>query len=156
MLSALAQVENDLYGSLSVPDVSINWWAILVATAAAMAIGSLWYGPLFGQKWMKFVKLTKKDTEANWKTPMTIMVVMAFVQTIILKHFIVYVGYFYPDINQLLLGILTGFWLFAGIALPLILSSNIFARRPVGLSYVEAGNQFITLIVIGAILSTWT
>ena len=27
----------------------LNWWAILVAVAAAFALGGLWYGPLFGK-----------------------------------------------------------------------------------------------------------
>ena len=30
----------------------MNWIAIIVATAAAMVIGYLWYGPVFGKTWM--------------------------------------------------------------------------------------------------------
>ena len=30
----------------------MNWIAIIVATAAAMVIGFLWYGPVFGKAWM--------------------------------------------------------------------------------------------------------
>ena len=30
----------------------MNWIAIVVATAAAMVIGFLWYGPVFGKAWM--------------------------------------------------------------------------------------------------------
>ena len=33
---------------------ALNWWAILVATVAAFALGGLWYGPLFGKPWMGF------------------------------------------------------------------------------------------------------
>jgi hypothetical protein len=29
----------------------LDWLAILVATAAAMVLGFLWYGPLFGKVW---------------------------------------------------------------------------------------------------------
>ncbi len=28
--------------------VSLNWLAILIATAAAFLLGGLWYGPVFG------------------------------------------------------------------------------------------------------------
>lgn len=156
MFSIFAQANEALYDSLSFPEVNINWWAIIGATVAAMIIGSLWYGPLFSKQWMKLVKLTKKDTEKDWQKPIAAMVVMAFLQALIVNHFIVYVAYFYPDMSDLSVGVLTGFWLFAGVALPLVLSSNIFARRHINLSYIEAGNQFLTLVTIGAILAVWT
>src|SRR5258706_7356013 len=35
------------------PDIHLNYWAILVAVAATMALGFLWYGPIFGKAWMK-------------------------------------------------------------------------------------------------------
>lgn len=156
MFTILAHSDNALAGSLSLPEVNINWLAILVATIVAMLIGWLWYGPFFGKQWMKLVKLTKKDTEKAWKKPMMFMIVMAFLQAIIIKHFIIYVIYFYPGISELSAGVLTGFWLFAGVALPLVLSSNMFARRHINLSYIEAGNQFVTLVSVGAILAIWT
>lgn len=156
MFSIFAHTDQVLQSTYALPDVHINWLAIIVATVAAMIIGWLWYGPLFGKQWMKLVKLTKKDTEKAWKTPMMVMLVMAFLQALIVKHFIIYVGYFYQDMSDLSVGVLTGFWLFAGIALPLVLSSNMFARRHINLSYIEAGNQFVTLITIGAILAVWT
>lgn len=136
------------------PEVAINWWAILAATAAAMIIGSLWYGPLFGKKWLKLVGLKKKDTENGWQVPMATMLAMAFVQAVIVRHIIVYAAYFNGGMD-LGVGLATGFWLFVGIALPLVLSSNMFARRSMDLTYIEAGNQLVTLLAIGAVLSTW-
>src|SRR6266498_2968533 len=35
------------------PDIHPNYWAILVAVAATMVLGFLWYGPIFGKAWMK-------------------------------------------------------------------------------------------------------
>lgn len=140
---------------VSVPEVNISWLAIIVATALAMLIGSLWYGPFFGEKWMKLVGLKKKDAEKNWKVPMFTMLVMAFVQAFVVSHFIVYVAFFYPDYSELSIGLLTGFWLWIGVAMPLVLSSNMFARRPKELTYIEAGNQLVTLLAIGAVLAIW-
>ncbi|MCB9808593.1 DUF1761 domain-containing protein [Candidatus Peribacteria bacterium] len=50
----------------------INPVAIVVATIACMGLGSLWYGPLFGEKWMALVGI-KKDTisKADMKIAMT-------------------------------------------------------------------------------------
>jgi hypothetical protein len=138
-----------------VPDVNVNFWALIAATAAAMAIGSIWFGPLFGEKWLKLVGLKKKDTQDSWQLPMVTMLVMAFVQAYVLRHFIVYASYFYSDYSELGIGLVTALWLFVGLILPLILSSNMFARRPKELTYMEAGNQLVTLLVMGAILATW-
>jgi hypothetical protein len=140
---------------VSVPEVSINWLAIFIATAVAMGIGFLWYGPVYGEKWMKLVGLKKKDAEKNWQTPMAVMLIMAFIQAYILHHFIVYSSYFYPDLSGLVIGLITGFWAFVGFALPLALSSNMFARRPNELTKIEVGNQLVTFLAIGAILGAF-
>ena len=39
------------------PPVEINYLAVLVAAIASMALGFLWYGPLFGNQWKKQSKL---------------------------------------------------------------------------------------------------
>jgi hypothetical protein len=154
MLNLFAHAD-DALTSINVPDVSINWWAILAATAVAMVIGSLWFGPIFGKQWMKIVGLKKKDTQDAWKVPMVTMLVMAFVQAYILRHFIVYAAYFYPDMSELSVGIIVAFWAWVGLILPLVISSNMFARRPMDLTKIEAGNQLVTLLAIGAILAVW-
>src|SRR5712691_1164205 len=40
-------------GSSMQPDIHLNYWAILVAVAATMVLGFLWYGPILGKAWMK-------------------------------------------------------------------------------------------------------
>lgn len=154
MILTLAHADNEVYRGLSVPELSINWLAIIIATVVAMIIGSIWYGPLFGKKWLKLVKLTKKDTK-DWKVPMLTMLIMALIQAFVVSHLIVYTAYFYPEMGRTAVGIITGFWLFMGVALPLVLSSNLFAKRDISLSYIEAGNQLVTLLAIGAILGAW-
>ena len=43
----------------------INYWAILVLGIVSMALGALWYGPLFGKKWMEIIGVNKNDLEAR-------------------------------------------------------------------------------------------
>ena len=31
----------------------INYWAVLASGVAAMVVGGIWYGPLFGKMWMQ-------------------------------------------------------------------------------------------------------
>lgn len=142
--------ERIVYG----PGISIDWTAIAVAVIAAMAIGSIWYGPLFGKRWMKLVKLNKKDADKNWKKPMLAMLVLAILQAVILAHFVFYAKYYYTETSDLTIGILTGFWLWAGFVLPVIGGNYLFARKPMELIQIDLGNYFVTLIAMGAILAT--
>ena len=41
--------------------VAVNRRAILVAAIVALIIGSIWYGPLFGNAWMKLMKFDPKE-----------------------------------------------------------------------------------------------
>lgn len=136
-------------GALS---VSVSWWGILWAIIAAMVIGSVWYGPLFGKKWMKLVGL--KRGQSSPVGPMLIMLALAIVQAFVLAHFIVYLGYFYPDYSNLSVGLLSGLWAFIGFVVPVLVSNAVFAKGSMTLLKINLGNQLITLLVIGAILGT--
>ena len=43
----------------------LNWWAILLATGAAFALGGLWYGPMFGQAWLRALGKTAEDLQPS-------------------------------------------------------------------------------------------
>jgi len=38
-----------------------NWIAFIIAVVLPMVVGSLWYGPLFGKKWMAMMNLTEQQ-----------------------------------------------------------------------------------------------
>lgn len=132
-------------------EVGVDWLAIVIATAIAMAVGAVWYGPLFGNRWMKLVGLKQKDVEQNWQKPMLFMLVLAFVQAYILSVFIILAGNYSDDIGAMR-GAMTGFWLWLGIAVPIIVGNNMFARRSNNLTYIESGNALVTLILMGSVI----
>lgn len=47
--------------------MDINYWAVLVCAVWAMAVGIIWYGPLFGKKWLKVIGATDSGLEARKK-----------------------------------------------------------------------------------------
>jgi hypothetical protein len=147
ILASTGLISMDLYGN---PAVSINWLGALLALVAAMAIGSIWYGPLFGKRWMKLVGLKRGDSSPL--APMLIMLVLSAVQVFIMAHFIAYSGYFYPDYSGVTTGLLTGLWAFVGFVIPLLVSNTIFSKGSTELLKINLGNQLVTLLVIGAIL----
>lgn len=56
----------------------LNWWAILVSTLVAFVLGGIWYGPLFGNLWLKELKTTKFEMEPSL-TPFLVTLVTTFI-----------------------------------------------------------------------------
>jgi hypothetical protein len=139
---------------LSSSEVSVSWLAIFLATLAAMVIGSIWYGPLFGKQWMKAVGLKKKDIQGDSWWPMVAMVGLALAQAVILAHFIAYASNFYFDFDGWVVGALTGLWAFAGFVAPVLISNTMFSKGSTELLKINLSNQFVTLLVIGIILGS--
>ncbi|HEX5798348.1 MAG TPA: DUF1761 domain-containing protein [Candidatus Saccharimonadales bacterium] len=141
---------------LSSSEVSVSWLAIFLATLAAMVIGSIWYGPLFGKQWMKAVGLKKKDLQGGSWWPMVAMVGLALAQAVILAHFIAYASNFYFDFDGWVVGVLTGLWAFAGFIAPVLISNTMFSKGSTELLKINLSNQFVTLLVMGVILGSIT
>ncbi len=153
MLNILAHADEAVRDyALSSPEVSVNWLGIALAVIVAMAIGTLWYGPVFGKKWMKLVGLKKGASSPVG--PMLIMLGLCVIQAFVLAHFIIYVSYFYTGYSDLSVGLLTGAWTFVGFVAPVLISNAVFAKGSMDLLKINLGNQLITLLAIGAILAT--
>lgn len=67
-------------------DVAINYLSVLIAAAVIFGTGALWYGPLFGKKWMKMKGYTKESMKGMKMSARNAMIfagltslVMAFV-----------------------------------------------------------------------------
>ena len=45
--------------------LSIKWWVALAGIAVHFIVGMLWYGPIFGQRWMKGNSLTDEDIKES-------------------------------------------------------------------------------------------
>src|SRR5258707_9410972 len=70
------------------PDIHVNYWAILVAVAATMALGFLWYGPILGKAWMKEMGIpagSKPDPKVV-RRGLILMLIGSFLTAFVLAH----------------------------------------------------------------------
>lgn len=56
----------------------LDWVAVLVGTAAAMVLGFIWYGPLFGKAWAKGSRVAMGNTAEPGKLLMTAIYFFVF------------------------------------------------------------------------------
>lgn len=130
---------------------ALNWWAVVVATVVAMAVGSVWYTPsVFGNAWMKSIGLKKKDLDnAGWQ-PMILAVVGSFVTAVAMGVLLQVLAL--TDIWQgATFGIL--------VALAFLASNKVmqaqFEQRPLSYSVITTSADVVTLALMGAILAVW-
>ena len=61
-------------------EFDINWLALVVAAIVPLAIGSIYYGPLFGKVWQKEVGMTDDELKAgNYAKIFGLSLLFAFV-----------------------------------------------------------------------------
>lgn len=115
-----------------------------------MALGSVWYGPVFGKAWMKLVGVNKEDVNKKEMPKLYgIMFLGALVQAYVLSIFIHYAGAY-----NLFLGAKTGLWAGFGFVATTMIGNYLFARRPMKLFYIDAGYSLVNLMVMGAIIAS--
>lgn len=125
-----------------------NWLGIVLATIAAMAIGTVWYAkPVFGKVWQKEVGLKDSEMNKGMAKGMIIMLVMAFVSAFVLKRFIVIAAplSYWQAIKVAL-------WIWLGFVFTYTVGSGVFERRSPKLMALNLGNQLVTLVVMAAIV----
>lgn len=139
-------------------EVPIQYLAVLVAAVASMIIGSLWYGPLFGKKWMALMGLTPENiTAAKQKgmaTSYGLMFVGSLVMSYVLAHSLVFASA-YMKVQGVTAGIMAGFWSWLGFVAPVTLGSVLWEKKSWNLWLLNNGYYIVTLGVMGAILAVW-
>lgn len=135
-------------------DVAVNWLGVILATVAAMVIGSLWYSPMmFMKPWMESLGITKESMQAKGGSAakaMIGMIILALVQAYVVAHFVSYV-----DVATIGDGLGLAFWLWLGFVVPVVCAYSLFEMRPWKVTFITLGNQIVTLLAMGAILAKW-
>jgi len=133
------------------PEISVNIWAVLASTVAAMVLGSVWYSPkVFYNTWMKLVNLDPEKAKNGAVKAMGGMFVGAFITSYILAHVIGYV-----EANTVMEGLQTGAWMWLGFVGALSISEVLFAQRSWKLWCINNGYNLIHFCIAGVILAVW-
>lgn len=134
--------------------IAINYFAVLVCGVLAMVLGYVWYGPLFGKKWMEIVGVNAKDKaarEAMQKEagPLyAVQFVLALLQAYILAHFI----NGWQDAN----GTTVALWIWLGFVMPTIAAGSMWNNDSKKVKWarfwIQAGYNVVLFIIFGFIL----
>jgi hypothetical protein len=138
--------------------VPINYWAVLVSAIAAMGLGYLWYGPLFGQTWISLMGWSKGEMESKMKAGVgpqyLLQAVGALVMAYVLAHSIIFAGSYLHQ-TGVVAGIEGAIWSWLGFVAPVSLGAVLWDGKPWKLWMINTGYFLVTLVVMGIILGWW-
>jgi hypothetical protein len=133
--------------------LKLNHGAIWVSIIWMFVLGFLWYGPLFGERWMGLEGFTMEEAMANpVGADVWISNVLASAAGIYLLAWLFTKMNISTLINGLVMGVIIGF-IFN--LLPTMVN-NFFAYRPYGIAWITGGFQTVGWGVAGLILGVWT
>jgi hypothetical protein len=125
----------------------MNWVAIIVATAAAMVIGFLWYGPVFGKTWIALTGRGMSGDAASAGPLYALTALAALVEAIALSWFIYETGWT-TGAGGALIGLFAGL----GFIATAFFSQVLFAGKHPRLYAIDAGYHVFLAVVMGAII----
>ena len=127
----------------------LNWWAVLVATGAAFALGGLWYGPLFGKAWLQALGKAPEDIEPS-PTPFIVSAVAAFATCVVvaaLMRGLAITGWWQGGV----FGLVTGSAFIAAS----MASDHAFCGFGWKLWAIQSGYRVAYAALMGAIIGAW-
>ena len=131
------------------PDVQIDWVGVVVATAAAMVIGGVWYTVL-AEPWMGYIGKTREELRGNGPLGYGFALLGAFVQAIVLTYVTQW-----ANADGFGKGALVGLVMWAGFLVSTLVTGSIFEGRAPGLIAINGGNALLTFFVVGGIVAAF-
>ena len=139
----------------------INYMAVLVSAIAAMVVGYLWFGPLFGKKWTKsngmdqWSEEKRREASKSMTKAYVITFVLALVQAWVLAGVIWFMAHAVNSDITVAGGLKAGFMMWLGFILPIKFGDKAWGSKKMETIVIELGNSLVTLLVMGIILALW-
>ncbi|SRR3989344_175255 len=132
---------------------------VLIAAVVSHALGFLWYGPLFGKKWMALMKFTEKDMEKAKQKGMAKTYSMSFVASLVTAAVLAFLVKDFVDITgatpvlwNALGGALVGALIWLGFVATKSLGSVFWEGKSWNLYFLNTAYDLVNLLLMGAIV----
>lgn len=135
-------------------DVEINYWAVLLAAATSMIVGSIWYTPsVFGKAWMKMtgVKADQKVSAGKMTWMLGSVFVASLVTAYVLAHVTFLSNKFFGG-SFMGCAVQTAFWLWLGFTAMRFYVHDTFEGRRKKLTLLNAGHELATMLVMALVI----
>ena len=133
---------------------NVNYFFVLIAALANVAIGALWYSSyLFGKQWMRLSSVDSNNElqMGKMKDGAVGAYLASFLSAFVIGSVLAYILY-RLDINTIKGGIISGFMLWIGFVATTSLTNTMFTEKPKKLWLIDTGFHAVAFMAMGAIL----
>lgn len=132
--------------------VDVNWWAVVLAAASSMVVGSAWYTrKAFGDTWMKLARVDAKLAEKRGMQPIVVTVLVSLLTAYVLAHF-AFLAHQYFNNSFFVDAVSVAFWGWLGFTATRFITHDAFEGRPTKLTAINIAHELVTFMVMGAII----
>ncbi|MFO7669694.1 MAG: DUF1761 domain-containing protein [Bacteroidales bacterium] len=138
-------------------ETEVNYWAVASGAVLSMVIGAIWYGPVFGKKWMEILGVNPADKEAIKKMQKSTgplyaaQFLLTLFQVLVLAHLV-------AD-TKIAGGIERSLWIWAAFVIPTLAGAVMWTNDTGKLKWtrflIQGGYQLVIFIVFGTLLQFW-
>ena len=133
----------------------INYWAVLLATASSMIVGSIWYAPkVFGTRWSKLANVDMDKPAASATMAIITTVIVSFITAWVLAGATAIAWHFYEG-SFFVSALFTAVALWAGFTAARFITHDAFEGRPTALTTMNIAHELVTVAVMGVIIGVW-
>lgn len=127
----------------------INILGVVLATLGFMVVGFVWYGPLFGKRWMALNGFTEESMKGvNMGIVMAKGLTNSLVTAIGIAFMFSFLG---VDTLMEAIHFSAMLWLFFSATTQLL--AHIYEKQPFELTLINWGNQLVGMVLAGVIIS---
>lgn len=137
---------------------SISYFVIVVAALVPMILGMIWYGPLFGKKWMVLKNISAENIESAqrgmWRAYLASFLanfIMAFVLSLLVLNL---------ELQDMIReSLLLGFLLWLGISFSTRFANYLWEPEGVGKKFplflIDTGYFLVSILMMMLVISLW-
>lgn len=141
------------------PEFSVNFAAVIVCVVAAMPVGFLWFGPLFGKAWARHMGYPEDMEPEGMGKSMALFALGNLLIAFVLAHSIII---WQPEIwgvgenqAQWVYGLNGAVWTWIGFFVPLQIGRVAWEQKGWGLVAINSSFDLVRLLIFGMILAYW-
>ena len=131
----------------------VNLLAVLVAGIVPMIVGSLWYGPLFGKRWLALMEMTAEEIQEGFNPVKTygVSLLLSLVTAFVLAQLIAEAG----NGGSAMVGVHVALMALVGFVLPVANQSVAFEKRKPGLAWLNVAYNGVALLAQALVIALW-
>lgn len=125
---------------------------IIIAAIVGMAIGFIWFGPLFGKLWIKLSKFSQEDMDKVKAEGMKKTYLLAFLTVLIMAWGLnALIANFASSMSEALR---LGFLAWLAVVVPTMANSVLWEGKNKKLFLINIAERLVTILVMSAIVAS--